>query len=212
MVVWYESRQEYRRGDFDNIAYSVALGLQTRLGLESVLSHGDPLVCGFDFFHRSDHSLNPDAGRVELQGRPQQIDGQTVRFIRHGSQNLLPRLRLQTLGWDLPYRDPAIYEPSTRWLNIFDWRVTAGYDVSVENDGEKSIAAQLGINWDVASIQGCVMYARGMAAVGVESPVWLAELGVRRPVGKLFARYEYYGMVTDVARGNSLMMGAGFNL
>jgi len=211
VFVWYESRQEYRRGDFDNIAYSVALGLQTRVGWESALSQGDPLVCGFDFFHRSEHALNPEAARVTAIGQTVEIGGKSVQFLAHGAQNLLPRLRLQTLGWDLPYRDPSMYERATRWLNRCDWRMVAGYDLKEDRD-EGNVTAQLGINWDAASVNGCVLYARGVATVGIETPDWLAEVGVRRPMGKLFARYEFYDMVRDVARGNSFLFGAGFNL
>jgi hypothetical protein len=199
-IVWYESRQEYRNGDFENIAYSVTLGIQTPIGLESIASHGDPLIAGFDFLHRSDHALNPDADRVA----PGQL-------LDNGSHNLLPRLRLQTLGWDLPYRDPALYERRTEWLNIFDWRVTAGIDV---NDDRKrgKFASQLGLNWDMATLEGYVVYLHGLISTGNETPDWLGEFGVRRPVGKLFTRYESYGIKSDIARGNTWVIGLGVNL
>jgi hypothetical protein len=198
--VWYESRQEYRIGDFDNIAYSVTLGLQTPIGLESVASHGDPVVLGADFLHRSDHSLNPDATRVPAAG-----------WIDNGNHNLLPRLRLQTAGWDLPYRDPGMYRRATRWLNLFDWRVTAGWDIKDTRDRGKW-AGQLGLNWDAATVEGYVVYLRGIGSIGNETPDWLGEFGVRRPAGKVFARYEQYGMRSSLGHGDALVLGIGVNL
>jgi hypothetical protein len=197
--VWYESRQEYRLGDFDNIAYSVSLGMQTPVGLASIASHDDPLVVGWDFLHRSDHSLAPDAARVPPEG------------IDNGSHNLLPRLRLQTTGWDLPYRDPSIYRRRTDWLNLFDWRVTAGWDVNDDRPRSKW-AGQLGLNWDVATLQGYVVYARGLVSAGNETPDWLGELGVRRPAGKVFTRFENYGIKSDIARGETWVVGFGVYL
>jgi hypothetical protein len=198
--VWYESRQEYRLGDFDSIAYSVTLGLQTPLGLESVASHGDPVVLGADFLHRSDHSLNPDASRVP-----------SGNFLDNGSHNLLPRLRLQTTGWDLPYRDPGMYRRATRWLNLFDWRVTAGLDVRDSRDRGK-FAGQLGLNWDAATLDGCVVYLLGIGSIGNETPDWLGEFGLRRPAGKVFVRCERYGMQPSIGRGDTLVLGIGVNL
>jgi hypothetical protein len=199
-IVWYESRQEYRIGDFDNVAYSVTLGIQTPVGLESIASHDDPLIAGFDFLHRSDHSLNPGGDRVP-----------PGEMLRNGSHNLLPRLRLQTLGWDLPYRDPAIYRPLTAWLNTVDWRLTAGVDAQDDRDRGK-FAGQLGLNWDVATLEGYVVYLHGLASVGNETPDWLGEFGVRRPVGKLFTRYESYGIKSEIARGNTWVVGLGVHL
>jgi hypothetical protein len=197
--VWYESRQEYRLGDFDNIAYSVSLGMQTPVGFPSIISHDDPLVLGWDFLHRSDHSLNPDADRVPADG------------IDNGSHNLLPRLRVQTTGWDLPYRDPSIYQRRTDWLNLFDWRITGGWDVNDDRPRGK-FAGQLGLNWDIATIQGYVVYARGLVSAGNETPDWLGEIGVRRTAGKVFTRFEDYGIKNDVARGDTFVVGFGVYL
>jgi hypothetical protein len=197
VAVWYESRQEYRFDGFDNIAYSVTAGLQTPIGLESIASHGDPLVFGAGFMHRSDHSLNPDAIRVPPGG-----------LLTNGSHNLIPRLLLQTQGWDLPYRNPDMYQRKTEFLNLFDWRVTAGYDVRDTNDRGK-LAGQLGLNWDAATIDGCVVYLQGLGSVGNETPDWLGELGVRRPAAKVFTRFERYGMEPQVARGNTFWVGFG---
>jgi len=198
--VWYESRQEYRLGDFDNAAYSVALGLQTLIGLESIASHGDPLVVGADFLHRSDHALNPDADRVPSGG-----------LIDNGSHDVLPHLRLQTAGWDLPYRDSNMYRRVTQWLNQFDWRATAGCDIQDTRDRGK-FAGQLGLNWDVATVDGYVVYLRGLASAGNETPDRLGELGVRRPAGRIFTRYERYGMNPNLGRGDTLVVGIGVNL
>lgn len=198
--IWYESRQEHRDGDFDNIAYSVSLGIQTPIGLESVLSHGDPLVFGVDYLHRSDHALAPDPDRVP-----------PPEMITNGSHNVLPRVRLQTLGWDLPYRDPHMYDRKTQWLNIVDWRVTAGLDVT-DDRSRGRFAGQLGANWDVATIEGYVVYARGIGSIGNETPDWLGEFGVRRPAGKVFGRYESYGFKPDIGRGDTLTFGVGVNL
>lgn len=199
-TVWYESRQEYRQGDYDNIAYAVVLGVQTPVGLASIVSHDDPLIAGVDFLHRSDHALNPSRTRVP----PGTIQD-------HGNFNVLPLLRLQTTGWDAPYRDPHIYDRRTAWLNIFDWRVAAGYDIN--NNRDRGVfAGQLGLNWDIATVQGHVLYARGLGSVGNESPDWLAECGLRRPSGRIFVRYDSYGMNHNIARGETFIFGIGVNL
>ncbi len=198
-VLWYESRQEYRRGDFDNVSYSVSFGVQTRIGLASLVSQGQPLVLGADYLHRSGHALAPDSGRVP----PPSV-------LPHDSVNLL-RARLQTLGWDAPYRDPAIYQPKSEWLNHFDWRVTFGHDFHHSRD-RSNPAAQLGLNWDAATIQGWVVYARGLGSIGNETPDWLSEVGVRRRAWKIFCRYERYGLERNLARGNTAVVGVGFHL
>ena len=195
-VVSYQSRQEYRLGDYDNIAYSVSLGMQTPIGLESIASHDEPLVFGAGFLHRSDHALAPFADRVPPEG------------IDNDSHNVLPNICLKTTGWDLPYRNPDIYCRDTRWLNLFDWRILVGYDVSDDRDRGK-FAGQIGLNWDIATIQGFVVYATGLGSVGNETPDWLAEAGVRRRGGKVFVRYDNYGMKSDIARGDTLVAGFG---
>jgi hypothetical protein len=200
-TVWYETRQEYRRGDYDNIAYSVSLGLQTPIGGESILSHGDPLVLGGDFLHRSDHALNPDADRVPAGD-----------VLKNGSHNLLPRLRLQTPGWDLPYRDAEMYRRTTQWLHTFDWRLTLGWVIADSNRKRGRVCGQAGLNWDIGAIEGCVVYARGLMSVGNETPDWLAEFGVRRPRGQIFTRYERYGMKHDLSIGDTWVVGLGVNL
>jgi hypothetical protein len=202
-VIWYESRQEYNTGDLDNITYNVTLGVQTPIALLATpLWNNDPLVFGAEFWHRSDHALNPAAARVP----PPPAAG-----LDNGSHNILPRLRLQTTGWDLPYRDPAMYERRTEWLNAVDWRVTLG--LTVQDDRERGdIAGQLGLNWDVITLQGYVVYARGIASFGSETIDWLAELGVRRPLGRVFARFEDYGIKLDIARGETFSVGFGLNL
>jgi hypothetical protein len=209
--IWYESRQEHRIGDFDNIAYSVSVGVQTPIGLESPLSQGDPLVLGVDAVHRSDHSLNPDASRTAVIGTPTQIGDTTQNLISHGSLNVMPRLRLQTLGWDLPYRDPTMYDRRTDWLNYFDWRVTGGSTVRTSRK-RGVFAGQIGLNWDVATLQGYVVYLHAIGSVGNETPDWQGEFGVRRPVGKVFARYESYHMKPTLAQGNAFILGVGVNL
>lgn len=198
-VLFYESRQELRTGDFDNTSYTISFGGQTRVGLESLFSQGQPLVLGAEYLHRSAHALSPDADRVP----PPEV-------VPHSSLNLL-RLRLQTLGWDLPYRDPSIYQAKTAWLNRFDWRFTLGHDLH-HSRNRSNPAAQIGLNWDAATIQGCVIYARGLGSIGNETPDWLAEIGVRRKAGRLFLRHERYGLERDLARGNTLVVGVGFAL
>ena len=207
-LVWYESHQEYRTGDFDNMNYSVALGLQTPVGLESPLSQGQPLVTGFDFLHRSDHSLSPGPARVAATGKPSSIGP----LIPKGSVNILPRLRLQTRGWDLPYRDPHMYDPKTDWLNYFDWRATAGLTSTSSRERAHLFSGQLGLNWDIATVLGYVAYVQGVASVGEESPDWRGEFGVRRPAVKLFGRAESYGVKHTIARGDIFVLGIGVNL
>ncbi len=199
-ILTYESRQEYRPGDYDNISYTVSIGAQARVGLASILSQGQPLIAGVDYLHRSAHVLGPAAERVP--------PGET---LPHNSINLGPRLRVQTLGWDLPYRDPGIYAAETRWLNRFDWRLTIGHDFH-HSRKRANPSAQAGLNWDAAAIRGCVLYARGLGSVGNETPDWQAEAGVRRPRGKLFCRYESYGLEHWLARGNAAVVGVGFAL
>ena len=199
-VLWYESRQEYRPGDFDNVSYSISFGAQTRIGLASFLSQGKPLIAGVEYVHRSAHSLAPAASRVP----PPEI-------LPHDSLNLGPRFRLQTLGWDLPYRDPERYRADAEWLNDFDWRITIGYDFHHSRDRSPP-SGQLGLNWDIASLRGCVFYARGIGSIGNETPDWQFETGVRRRAGKLFFRYESYGLESQIARGKTAVVGIGLTL
>ena len=199
-VLWYESRQEFRPGDFDNVSYSVSFGVQTKVGLASPLSQRQPLVLGIDYLHRSAHALSPSASRVPPPA-----------VLEHDSVNIVPRIRLQTLGWDMPYRDPTIYDPGIRWLNNFDWRVTIGYDFH-NSRKRANPPGQLGLNWDAATVRGHVLYFRGLGSIGTETPDWLAEFGMRRRGGKLFFRYESYGLDRNLARGNTAIVGIGFHL
>jgi hypothetical protein len=199
-VLNYESRQEYRTGDYDNVSYTISFGVQTGIGLASVLSQGGPLVLGAEYVHRSAHALAPDADRTPP---PPEV-------LERSSLNLL-RARLQTQGWDLPYRDSGIYRGETRWLNDFDWRVTLGYDFHHSRD-RANPAAQWGLNWDAASLRGCVAYARGIVSVGNETPDWQLETGVRTRPWKLFFRWESYGLEDQLARGNLAVVGLGFVL
>ncbi len=199
-VLWYESRQEMRTGDFDNVSYSISFGGQTGIGLASPLSQGKPLLLGLEYLHRSAHALAPAVSRVP-----------PGTVLPHDSLNLVPRVRLQTVGWDLPYREPSIYQAKTEWLNVFDWRVTIGYDLHHSRD-RSNPAGQLGLNWDAITIQGCVLYIRGIGSIGNETPDWLGEFGVRRRAGKVFLRYESYGLESQLARGNTLVAGIGLHL
>ena len=133
-------------------------------------------------------------------------------LIKNGSINLLPRFRLQSIGWDLPYRDPAMYEAGrTDWLHLVDWRVTAGFAINTTRD-RSHWAGQLGLNWDVASINGAVLYLRGEVSLWEEIPDYVAEIGVRRPIGKLFLRWEDYGITDTIARGDLVILGLGVHL
>ena len=206
----YESRQEHRDGDYDNIAYTVSFGPQTEIGLASPLSHGEPLIAGLDFLHRSDHSLNPDADRVQSEGEFVNIDGVPTKEVPHASLNAV-RLRLQTPGWNLPYRNPRIYDRQTAWLNIVDWRITSG--ASFGSSRRRGLyLGQIAANWDIVTLNGYVAYARGLGSIGNETPDWQAELGVRRPAGYVFTRYESLHMRVNLARGDTLVVGLGFNL
>jgi len=199
-VLWYESHQEQREGDYDNISYSISTGAQTVIGMASPLSQGDPLVFGADYVHRSGHALNPDKARVPA--------GKVL--MRH-TVHLLPRLRLQTQGWDLPYRDPTMYEHKTEWLNFIDWRITLGFS-TFSSRSRRHPAAQLGLNWDIATVQGNVIYLRGIGSVGNEIPDWQAEIGVRWLSGTVFIRAERFGLERHLGGGNSVVVGFGFNL
>ncbi len=199
-VLWYQSRQEQDSDGFDNMSYSVSPGVQTPIGLASPLSQGEPLVLGCDYLHRSGHALDPDASRVPVGG-----------FLERSSVNIAPRLRLQTIGWDLPYRDPSMYVRDTKWLNFIDWRVTLGYNFHDSRD-RSNPAAQLGMNWDMVTIGGYVIYVHGVGSVGGEIPDWLAECGVRRPVGNLFIRAEKSGLESRLEHGDAVVAGIGFYL
>ena len=205
--IWYETHQEHRADDFQNISYSVTLGVQSVVGLESLLSQGQPLVAGLDFLHRSDHALDPNANRVADDGQNTSIGP----LLRNGSINLLPRLRLQTRGWDLPYRDPHIYDRETHWLNYFDWRLTAGEKINTSRD-RAYFAGQAGLNWDIATVQGYVAYVQGVGSIGNEDPDWRGEFGVRRPAVKVFGRAESYGINRELAREDIFVLGVGVNL
>ncbi|MCG3149694.1 MAG: hypothetical protein PCFJNLEI_03159 [Verrucomicrobiae bacterium] len=198
-IVWYESRQEQRDGDYDNISYCVSPGIQAPIGLASPVSQGQPLVLGVDYLHRSAHALAPDAARVP-----------PGTFLERNSVNIV-RLRWQTLGWDLPYRDPAMYDRKTEFLNYLDWRVTLGYDWYHSRDRHNP-AAQLGLNWDAATIQGNVLYGRGLISVGNEIPDWFAECGIRRPWGKVFFSVERAGLESRLGSGTAVVGGIGFHL
>ncbi|MCX7915454.1 MAG: hypothetical protein N3A53_04025 [Verrucomicrobiae bacterium] len=206
LVVWYEIRQEHRTDDFDYVTYAVTLGAQTPVGLESPLSRNEPLVAGFDFLHRSDHAMNPSAGRVALVGEPTSVG----LLIPNGSLDVL-RVRLQTPCWNLPYRDPGMYEARTAWLHQFDWRITAGYTLDNTRDRTR-FSAQLGLNWDIFTWNGFVGYARGMISAGDETPDWVAEAGVRRPLGKVFVRVERYGVERNIGDGPTVTAGVGVHL
>lgn len=198
-VLWYESRQEQRQDDFSNVSYSVAPGIESPIGLESFVSQGQPLVLGTDYEHRSAHALNPDADRVPAG-----------TYLERDSVNI-GRLRLQTLGWELPYRDPTMYDRKTAWLNYVDWRATLGYDFH-HSRARENPAGQLGLNWDVATVQGHVIYARGLGSIGNEIPDWELECGVRRRRGKIFFRAEDYGLENRLAHGIAVFGGVGFFL
>ena len=71
---------------------------------------------------------------------------------------------------------------------------------------------QLGLNWDIATVGGYVIYAHGLGSIGNETPSWQGELGVRRPVGQVFMRYESYRMRESVGPGNTFVVGVGVNL
>lgn len=199
-VLWYESRAEQRNGDFDNISYCVAPGIQSVIGLASPVSQGQPLVVGVDYEHRSAHALNPNASRVP-----------PGMFLERDSVNIAPRLRVQTLGWDLPYRDPTMYQRKTEFVNYFDWRATLGYDWH-HSRNRSNPAGQLGLNWDAATIQGGVIYARGLISMGNEIPDWSAECGVRRPWGKIFFGVDRAGLEQRLGSGTTFTGGVGFNL
>lgn len=208
--IWYENRQEHRVGDYDNIAYSVSIGCQSPLGWESWLSQGQPLVAGCDFLHRSDHALNADQDRMKEDGKPSS-DPTIRRLIPNGAHDVIPRLRLQTIGWDLPYRDPSMYDDKIEWLNFLDWRMTLGYTMSSDRE-RGSVSGQAGLNWDAATIRGFVIYGRAIGSVGNETPDWLFEAGVRRPLFRVFARYEDYGIKDTIAQGKTFVTGIGFSL
>jgi len=198
-IIWYESRQDYRDDDYDNVSYTVSLGMQTVTGWPSLLTQSDPIVLGVDYLHRSAHALAPDESRVPAG---------TV--LPHDSVNLV-RVRAQSQGWDLPYRDPTIYSGDTRWLNHFDWRVTLGYDFYHSRD-RGNPAMQFGLNWDAATLRGCVAYARGVVSVANETPDWRIEAGVRHRPWKLFLRWEDYGLESQIAEGPLAVVGLGIVL
>jgi len=193
----YEARQEMRPGDYDNISYTATVGLQTGAGRIPDGADGRPLVLGLDYLHRSAHALDPAAGRVPGPAP-----------LERNSINLLPRLRLQTRGWDLPYRDPAIFNGATRWLHDVEGRLTLGFDVGSSRE-RSGPAAQAGLRWDIAAVRGFVIHAGGVASAGNETPDWQAEVGVRRPAFRIALRAERYGLESHLARGDTFAVVAG---
>ncbi|OQW96802.1 MAG: hypothetical protein BWK77_03560 [Verrucomicrobia bacterium A1] len=193
----YEARQEMRPGDYDNISYTGVVGLQSDLGWIPPGANGRPLVFGADYLHRSAHVLDPEAHRVPG----------TAPLARN-SINLLPRLRLQTRGWDLPYRDPRAFDGGTRRLNDLEWRLTLGLDVGSSRE-RTGPAAQAGLRWDIASVRGFVIYAGGLLSAGNETPDWQTEVGVRRPSVRIAFRAERYGLESHLARGDTFVLVAG---
>jgi hypothetical protein len=193
----YEARQEMRPGDYDNISYTGIVGLQSDIGWAPPGANGRPLVLGADYLHRSAHALDPAADRVP-----------DAAPLDRNSINLLPRLRLQTRGWDPPYRDPAAFDGGARWLNDLEWRMTLGFDVGSSRE-RSGPAAQAGLRWDIASVRGCVIHAGGLLSAGNETPDWQAEVGARRPAFRIALRAERYGLESHLARGDTFALVAG---
>jgi hypothetical protein len=104
-----------------------------------------------------------------------------------------------------------MYDRKTEWLNYFDWRVTAGLAAN-SSRRRSDFAGQLGLDWDIATVQGYVAYLEGVGSIGDESPDWRGEVGVRRPAIKVFGRAESYGISHNIARGDIFVIGMGVNL
>src|SRR5664280_1295696 len=73
-------------------------------------------------------------------------------------------------------------------------------------------SGQVGLNWDIATVEGYVAYVEGVGSLGDETPDWRGEIGVRRPALKIFGRAESYGITDTIARGEIFVVGMGVNL
>lgn len=210
VYLWYQHRQEFREGDFDNTSYSVFIGPQTPVRIPLVsewLARDEPLIVALDYFHRSDHGLDVPAARLTPGVTRNSPMG---RFLIHGSVNIW-RMRLQTAGYDAPYRYKSHYERDTRWLGVVDWRVMLG-GAGQADRARGNPAFQIAAEADIASIEGVVLYSRGLLSWNEESPDSYIEVGVKRPTGKIFWRYETYGIRRSMSRGGVNYFGIGLNL
>ncbi len=210
LYLWYQHRREWRDGDFDNTTYSAFIGPQTPVRIPLIspwLARDEPVIVALDYFHRSDHALDPPAARL-TPGVTR--DTPMGKFLIHGSVNIW-RARLQTAGFDAPYRYKSHYDRATRWLGVVDWRVMCGGASQVDR-ARGNPSFQVAATVDIASIEGVVLYSRGLLSWNEESPDSFIEVGLKRPLGKIFWRYETYGIRSSISRGGVNYFGFGLNL
>jgi hypothetical protein len=125
------------------------------------------------------------------------------------------RVRVQSLGWEEPYRYKEHFDEITRWLGVLDWRVTAGF--AEQNSRRRSKAAggfacQVAANVDIATVRGVVAYAQGAYSIQQETPEYYAEVGLKRPTFRVFWRAEDFAAIATASRGGVFYLGFGVNL
>ncbi|MBV9463534.1 MAG: hypothetical protein JO317_04835, partial [Verrucomicrobiae bacterium] len=204
----YEHRQNWL-SNFDNTSYSVNPGLKTYIEPNewlAVLTDGQHLVPFVEYSHRSDHALDP---KDPLRFTSANTTGHG--YLRRQSIDNFQG-GFQTLGWNNPNYRAEKYQKVSSFVNQFDWRLTAGYAVNEPRQRDQP-PASAGLNWDIASIEGFVVYAQGIVGIGEANPDYIAELGVKRPGGNVFLRYESYGLPARLeGRQHPLYAGIGMQL
>ena len=75
---------------------------------------------------------------------------------------------------------------------------------------QSSRIASGNVRWHALS--ACSPSWSDVASFGNEDPDWEIEVGVRRPIGRIFARYENYGLAPFLSKGPLFVAGVGMNL
>gem|GEM_PF-867067 len=213
--VWFQPRRYWAGGknDVSSALYNVGFGLMTPITLDNgwdVIGNRMPMQLGFEFFHRSDHSINPSATQVANNNKG---PNNSSRYAWQGSMNQFPRVFFSTAGWDSPYVYTEMYKEKLAWVNTLDWRTSIGYTVESANVRAKSpISAEIGIQWNIVTVYGYVPYVRGGAGYGAVSPGYMGEVGFQRPAYKMYIRYENENLSSVISGGRDNVWYGGFSL
>ncbi len=210
---WFQPRRYWSGAaqGINSALYNVAVGFMTPITLDggwAVIGNHMPLQLGAEFFHRSDHTMNPSQSQVAANNKGADNPD---RYAWEGSMNQVPRIFFSTAGWDSPYVYTGIYESKLAWVNTIDWRVSAG--VNVASPSQKHFgSAEIGGHWNIATIYGYVPYIRGQYGYGAVSPGYSGEAGWQRPEYKVFIRYENQELDRSISGGRDNVWYGGFSL
>jgi hypothetical protein len=206
----YEHRQD-QISELSSTSFSVAAGGKTYIGPDEVgnwlgtITDGQHLEFFGQFFHRSDHALN-----VKDPNRLHPSVTSAGYLDRDGIDNL--EAGFQTIGWNNPNYRTDKFQDDTKFVNEWDWMAKVGYAVTNKRSRSQP-PASVGVNWDIASIAGFVIYTQGIFSTGQASPDYIAEVGVKRPGGCVFIRLENYGVPARLENDNKpIYAGLGLNL